>query len=241
MKDAIIIDDDIINKTVQNIMHEVLIDQAWYAEKFVETANFLDKNQFYETVVKFMDLKNERCILDIGCGDCRLIREIYNIRPNTTIVGVDINPLLLMKGEKILTELKHKVNIHCGVNIAMHPITNVLTLISDLMHNKEAKYNFKRSIINLIQEDIRFAEVLKRDINTIGGIDVITYTLAGGFSPHIQLEKEKDDANIVKAGIELNKNVMSFGVNTLKSGGRIILVFLNLNHIIILRKLRLLI
>jgi SAM-dependent methyltransferase len=218
---------EIMGEEADELVHDalihVLINQAHYAEKFIETATFLDSHSFYTKVVNFIDLRNERVVLDIGCGDCRVIREIKEVRPSTTIIGVDINPLLLKSGEKELLKLGYKVNIHHGVNIAMDPETHRLTLISDLLYNDNASWEMKRAVINLIQEDMRFAEVTQNGISNLGGVDVITYTLAGGFSPHIELEHGTNNADsVIKAGIELNNAVAEFGVVKLKPGGRMI-------------------
>jgi SAM-dependent methyltransferase len=216
---AIELKDEEAQNIARKMLTEVVKNQAYYAYEFIKTAKFLDSKSFYEKVAEFVSLKSgEQVILDIGCGDCRAIREIRKMKPTMTIVGVDINPMLLMTGEKMLKELDYTVNMHTGVNIAMDPNNQKLTLISDIMYNGDMQFRFKRAVINLIQEDIRYAEVTV----TLGKIDIILYSLTGGFSPHIDLEREAKADSSIKAGIEMNNVVMSLGVKMLRSGGRMI-------------------
>jgi SAM-dependent methyltransferase len=222
--DAIEVEDPTVKEIVHDIFTIVMQNQAYYADKFIETASYLDGESFYQRVAEFIDLKpHEQFILDIGCGDCRAIREIKKIKPNITTIGVDINPLLLMSGENALKNLGYNVNIHTGVNVAMDPNTQKLTLMSDLLYNKKGTFKFKRAAINLIQEDIRYAEVTKTCIvKNLKPVDIIIYTLSGGFSPHTELESDQNPSSVIKAGIEMNNVVMNVGTHMLKPGGRII-------------------
>jgi SAM-dependent methyltransferase len=216
---AIELKDEKAQNIAREMLTEVVKNQAYYAYQFIKTATFLDSKSFYEKVAEFVNLKSgEQVILDIGCGDCRAIREIRKIKPVVTIVGVDINPMLLMTGENMLKGLDYTVNMHTGVNVAMDPSNQKLTLISDVMYNSDTPFRFKREVINLIQEDIRYAEVTV----TLGKVDIILYTLTGGFSPHVDLEREAKADSSIKAGIEMNNVVMGLGIKMLMSGGRMI-------------------
>ena len=109
-----------------------------------------------------------------------------------------------------------------GANIAMNPSTNKLTLISDIF-TENIPFKFEKGEINLLQEDFRFGEVLRERLEKdLGLADVIVYSLSGGFSPHIMLEKGKKNYNSIQAGLEMNQYVMALGVELLKDKGRMI-------------------
>ncbi len=203
-----------------NIVGELLLSQAHYAGMFMPNSEFLEKEGLYEKITDFVDKGNT--IIDIGCGDCRLIRRLKEKNPDATIVGVDINPMLLTIGYDALSELGHNVNFHRGVSIAKDPVTGELSLISDII-TEEIPYKFEKGKINIFQEDIRYGEVLRdRFAKYLQSADILTFTISGGFSPHIILEKGEKNYNSIQSGIELNKYVAILGVELLKYNGKMI-------------------
>lgn len=210
--------------TTKSYYNDLLMNQIVYVENFLPTSEFFEKKGFYEKVVKFVNLnQNENIIIDIGCGDCRLIHRFKKLKKDMTIIGIDINPIMLMLGEKAFKRLGHKVNMHYGVDITIDSNTNKLTLVSDIITQKQS-FKFDKNKINLLQEDIRFAEVLRERLKQdLELADVITYTLPGGFSPHIILERGKKNYNSVRAGLEMNTYVLAIGCELLKINGRMIL------------------
>lgn len=206
----------LLPKSIENLY----LDQAYYVEKYLSTSESLERQGFYKKVADF--LKRGDIMIDVGCGDCRLIHYLKKMNQSATIIGIDINPLMLMIGNGVLTKLGHKVNLHCGANIAMDPNTNKLTLISDIL-TENIPFKFEKGEINLLQEDFRFGEVLiERLEKDLGLADVIIYSLPGGFSPHIMLEKGKKNYNSIQAGLEMNQYIMALGVGLLKDKGRMI-------------------
>lgn len=205
-------------------VRKLYLRQIAYADTFSSTSKFLEREGLYKRIAEFT---NERdtiidTVIDIGCGDCRLIRYVKDLNSNTTIIGVDINPSPLIIGNEVLGTFGHKVHIHNGINIAKHPDTGVLTLISDIT-TEDIPYKFEKGNVNLLQEDIRFGDVLRGRLEKdVGLADVIMYTMPGGFSPHIILEKGEKNYSATKAGIEMNWCVMSLGIELLKDSGRMI-------------------
>ncbi len=57
-----------------DILRKLYSDQAYYAEKFVPTSEFLDEKRFYKKVSNFVH--GGDIIIDIGCGCCKLIHYI---------------------------------------------------------------------------------------------------------------------------------------------------------------------
>ncbi len=204
-------------------IEKLYLRQISYADIFRSTSKFLEEQGLYKKIVDFADFsKNGETIIDVGCGDCRLIRHIKDSNPKATIIGVDINSPALMIGNEILETFGYKVNLHYGINIAKDPDTKKLTLISDIM-TEDIPYNFVKGKINLLQEDFRFGEILRERLEEdVGLADVITYTMPGGFSPHIIFEKGEKDYNAVRAGVEMNQHVMALGLELLKNNGRMI-------------------
>jgi len=168
------------------MLKSLYLSQAYYVEKFLPTSEFLEKQGFYKRLADF--IHNGDIIIDVGCGDGRLVRHLRNANQNSTIIGIDINPLMLMIGNDILTKLGHEVNMHYGIDIIRDPNTNRLSLISDIVTQK-LPYKFEKGKINLLQEDFRFGDVLRERLEKdLTLADTIAYTLPGGFSPHIIFE-----------------------------------------------------
>lgn len=201
-------------------VEELYIRQISYTDVFSSTSKFLEEQGLYKKIADFA--KSGDTVIDVGCGDCRLIRHVKDLNPKATVIGIDINPSSLMIGNEVLETFGYKANVHYGVNIAKDPDTGVLTLISDMV-TEGISYNFKKEEINLFQEDIRFGEVLIGRLEKDAGLaDVIMYTMPGGFSPHIILEKGEKNYNATRSGVEMNQHVMSLGMELLKDNGRMI-------------------
>lgn len=204
----------------KNHFGELNLNQAHYTKTFLPTAIYLDKQGFYKKITDFVQKGD--MIIDVGCGDCRLIHYLKEENKDATIIGIDINQFMLQIGGELLKKHGHEVNLHYGTNIAMDPETKKLSLISDIV-TQEISYEFKKGFINLLQEDFRFCEVLRNMFEKVlEPADVITYTMPGGFSPHGILEKGEKNYNSVEAGIEMNRHVLALGVELLKDNGRMI-------------------
>lgn len=202
------------------IVGELALSQAHYAGAFLPTSEFLEEQGLYKKIADFVHEGN--VIIDVGCGDCRLIHHLKEKNPDTTIIGIDVNPMLLTIGNDMLIETSHNVNFHRGINIAKDPDTGKLTLISDIVV-EDIPFSFEKGKINLLQEDFRFGEILRERLEKdVGLADVITYTMPGGFSPHMILEKGEKDYNSVRAGLELNQYVLALGLELLKNDGKMI-------------------
>lgn len=199
---------------------ELNLNQAHYTKTFLPTSLYLDKQGFYKKITDFVQKGD--MIIDVGCGDCRLVRYLKEKNKDATIVGIDINQFMLLLGNEMLRKHGYDVNLHYGTDIAIDPETKKFTLISDII-TREISYEFKKGFINLLQEDFRFCEVLRNMFEKVlEPTDVITYTLPGGFSPHGILEKGEKNYNSVEAGIEMNRHVLALGVELLKDNGKMI-------------------
>lgn len=208
------------NKKGSNKMEKLFLAQTFYAERFTHVSDGFEEQGLYKKMADFIG-PEKGIIIDAGCGDCKLIKHIYELNGSSddeTIIGIDINPVLLLIGYTDLTNLGYDVNFHHGVNLALDPDTKRHSLISDLVI-KDIPFKFKKGI-NLLQEDFRFGEILRE--NYLGNVDTIVYTLSGGFSPHIMLEQGEDNYNSVRAGIDMNRYVMAMGEELLKPNGRMI-------------------
>lgn len=206
-------------------IRELYLDQANYADGLFATSELFERQGFYKKIADliFNNVNRESSgfgttMIDVGCGDCKLIRYVHELKKDMTIIGIDVNPLILIMGNGMLTKLGYDTNFHYGIRIAKEPDTHKYSLISDTIIGNKS-YKFKKGGINLLQEDFRFGEVLR---DNCSDIDIITYILPGGFSPHITFEKGKKKYNSVEAALEMNKNVLAIGLELLKIGGRMI-------------------
>lgn len=208
--------DDICEKDADDLY----MRQIAYTDTFLSTSNFLEKKGFYKRIAEFANSGNT--VIDVGCGDCRLIRHVKDSNPKATIIGVDINAPSLIIGNDTLETFGYNTNFHYGIYISKRPDAEVPTLVSDIATG-DIFYKFEKENINLLQEDIRFGDIIRGRLEKdVGLADTIMYTIPGGFSPHIILEEGEQNYNSVKSGIEMNQCVMSLGMELLKDNGRMI-------------------
>ncbi len=81
-----------------------------YAEAFLLTSEFLEKQGLYKKIVDF--LHGGDLIIDVGCGDCRLIHRLKEKNSDTTIIGIDTNSTLLMIGNDIVNKSINNINTY---------------------------------------------------------------------------------------------------------------------------------
>lgn len=210
---------------MQKSFEDLIISQAYYADKFLQNSEFLASKGFYKRLAKFVqevNMEDDSIIIDAGCADCKLIHSLREIYQKLTIIGVDINTLLIMVGQDMLTKLGHEVNFHRGINVAKDPSDGRTTLISDII-TKNIPFNFRKGVINILQEDLRFGDVLiervKKDFQSV---DMIIYSIPGGFSPHKIFEEGEESYNSVRSGLELNEHILILGLGLLKDNGKMI-------------------
>lgn len=191
--------------------------EAWYLNEVLPSLDYFEKTGLYRDVAEFMDLRpHEKILVDMGCGDGRLLEELAGVQ-GRTLIGLDINELALQRAARLLEGAGHNVNAYTDVSLTYEPSTKDISLYSTAAWNN---HRFERGKINLLREDFRHCEVLthllKRDLP--GWADVVTFINPGGLSQATFEGEEK----LVEEFIKLKTQVYLQAVTLLERGGRLV-------------------
>jgi len=72
---------------------------------------YLPSNKAYKEAVKYLDIKAGDKVLDMGCGDGRVLRYTSKMHPEADFIGIDRNIFLVIYAE-ILKVLQRRENLH---------------------------------------------------------------------------------------------------------------------------------
>lgn len=71
---------------------------------------FLPSNKLYKQAIKYLDIEKGDKVIDIGCGDGRVLRYAAKKYPEAQFLGIERNPLLIIY-TKFLGILKPRKNL----------------------------------------------------------------------------------------------------------------------------------
>lgn len=138
------------NKFVQNFVLES--DEAC-AQKWLSDAAMWTRHGVYDRVVQALDLQRGATHLDMGCGLGHLLGSLHLQQPNSTLLGVDRNPYMLMGASQLLNDnrIRTLACISAGIGFEEGYIKRRYEFHSDMAKYKPGKVGE----VTLISDDFR--------------------------------------------------------------------------------------
>jgi 16S rRNA A1518/A1519 N6-dimethyltransferase RsmA/KsgA/DIM1 with predicted DNA glycosylase/AP lyase activity len=68
-------------------------------------------NNLYKKAIKYLNIENQEKVIDIGCGDGRVLRYAAEHYPNAEFIGIDRNFLLILYA-KFINFFQRRQNLH---------------------------------------------------------------------------------------------------------------------------------
>ncbi len=86
-----------------------LIRTAIIATTLLTGVPYLPSNKAYKKAIEYLDIKEGDNVIDIGCGDGRVLLYASKMYPNAKFVGIDREPLLIFYARltKLLSKRKN--------------------------------------------------------------------------------------------------------------------------------------
>lgn len=144
--------------TLFSILHASEDKDPWRAEEYYQ--NSTSQKDAAKELMKFVQLKDNDKILDVGCGDGKITSEIATKTPNGFVIGIDLSPAMIQFAQTNFPTQNHP------------NLTFLIKRAEELDYTNEFDVIFSFTALQWVQDHNLFLEGASRGLKSSGTLAV---------------------------------------------------------------------